>query len=122
MSAFPVMAVVVAAMALLGVGQQHVEFFKTRLGTHAALLQLVELLFQFRQIVADYPTVLSPVFMLQTYMRQKFLGESWWATKRQLFHDAREVVKEQFGSKAKSASALIAALRRLRRARKTPAS
>lgn len=53
-------------------------------------------LYQFRQIVTDFPTLLSPLFLLQTYMRQKFLGEAWWGTKRQLFADAREVVKEQF--------------------------
>ncbi len=53
-------------------------------------------LFQFRQVVADYPMLLSPIFLLQTSMRQRFLGERWWATKRQLFSDAREVVKEQF--------------------------
>lgn len=51
-------------------------------------------LFQFRQLCSDYPTLLSPIFLLQTFMRQKFLGESWWASKRQLFSDARDVVKE----------------------------
>lgn len=53
-------------------------------------------LFQFRQLVADFPTLLSPVFLLQTAMRQKLMGEAWWGARRQLFADARNVVKEQY--------------------------
>lgn len=52
-------------------------------------------LFQFKSLCSEFPTLLSPIFLLQTRMRQRFMGESWWATKRQLFSDARDIVKEQ---------------------------
>lgn len=50
---------------------------------------------QFRQLVTDYPTLLSPVFLLQTAMRTKLLGEEWWADKRQVFKDARDLVSHE---------------------------
>jgi hypothetical protein len=68
-------------------------------------------LFQFRLIVADFPTLLSPIFLLQTRMRQQFLGEGWWATKRQTFVDAREVVNSQFAIEHRVAANTRAELR-----------
>jgi hypothetical protein len=52
-------------------------------------------LFQFRQIVAEFPTLLSPIFLMQSRMRDKFLGEEWWDEKRELFVKAREIVQQQ---------------------------
>jgi hypothetical protein len=52
-------------------------------------------LFQFRQIVAEFPTLLSPIFLMQSRMRDKFLGEEWWDEKRELFVKAREIVQSQ---------------------------
>lgn len=45
-------------------------------------------LFQFRQIVTDYPTLLAPIFQLQSSMRTKLLGEEWWSSKREVFTQA----------------------------------
>jgi hypothetical protein len=52
-------------------------------------------LFQFRTVMNDYPTLLAPIFLVQAAMRAKLLGEAWWADKRQIFRDARELVKEE---------------------------
>ena len=52
-------------------------------------------LFQFRQITEEYPTLLAPLFLMQTQMRIKLLGQDWWASKRQIFKDARDLVQEE---------------------------
>ena len=52
-------------------------------------------LFQFRQITEEYPTLLAPVFLMQTAMRTKLLGQQWWADKRQIFKDARDLVQDE---------------------------
>lgn len=52
-------------------------------------------LFQFRKIVTEYPTLLAPVFQLQNSMQDKLLGQDWWASKRQLFTDARLQVQNE---------------------------
>ena len=64
-------------------------------------------LFQFRQIVSEYPTLISPIFLMQTYMRQKFLGEDWWAEKRELFESAREIVQQQLSVEVRGKMAEI---------------
>lgn len=52
-------------------------------------------LFQFQNINVDFPTLLSPLFLVQASLRQNFLGHSWWAQKRQIYKDARALVREQ---------------------------
>jgi hypothetical protein len=52
-------------------------------------------LFQFRQVSSEFPTLLSPIFLMQMDMRAKFLGEDWWAEKRELFESARGIVQGQ---------------------------
>ena len=61
-------------------------------------------LFQFRQIATEFPTLLSPVFQLQSSMRTKLLGEDWWASKRQIFADARAQVQNEEDLKLKCVS------------------
>lgn len=58
---------------------------------------------EFTKIVTAFPSLLAPLFMTQTVMRQRFMGEAWWGEKRQLFADARDVIREQFANAARMA-------------------
>ena len=78
-------------------------------------------LFQFRQLVAEFPTLLSPIFLMQSYMRKKFLGEDWWAEKRELFDQAREIVQGQIAAEVKDKMAKREADRKKRAADKAAA-
>lgn len=50
----------------------------------------------FRAIAAELPAILSPLFIAQTELRAAFMGEDWWGAKRQLFADARALLREQY--------------------------
>lgn len=50
----------------------------------------------FRAIAQELPAILSPLFIAQTELRAAFMGEEWWGAKRQLFADARALLREQY--------------------------
>lgn len=50
----------------------------------------------FRAIAGELPAILSPLFIAQTELRAAFMGEAWWGAKRQLFADARALLREQY--------------------------
>jgi hypothetical protein len=57
----------------------------------------------FRAIVREYPSVLAPLFLVQTEIRAAVLGEQWWGDRRQLFADARALLREQYEFSARIA-------------------
>jgi len=57
----------------------------------------------FRAIVREYPSVLAPLFLVQTEIRAAVLGEQWWGDRRQIFADARALLREQYEFSARIA-------------------
>jgi hypothetical protein len=56
---------------------------------------------EFKRVISVFPAFMQPLYQLQTRIRQKIMGEGWWAKKRQTFADARSIIREQFETLAK---------------------
>lgn len=50
---------------------------------------------EFVEIEGSFPNMILPILQMQSACRRKFMGEEYWADKRQVFTQARGIVLDQ---------------------------